>query len=172
MFWQRVITASLTIALLLAGPVPWVIAAAMPADTNGDNQVDVLDLQRAIAALMSPNAKAQLADVNNDGAVDILDVQRILSQTSETSAPVPPEQEHPAPTAVPILGTPQPMLANLNELRLALALPPQPLLARPLPVDTDTVPPPSEYRLTCGLSPHGPPSLQAEQPRLHAAQAA
>lgn len=159
---QRFITFLIVSALVLANPVPWLSPLGLTADTNGDQQVDVLDLQQAVAEVLKPDSEVKLADVNGDGAVDILDVQRILNQASETAPPEPEDEQPPAAPAVPAGHTALPWPATFQPVLLALVVPSAP--SRPLPAVIDTIPPPSEFRLVFGLSPHAPPGCGAEQP--------
>lgn len=160
---QRFISFLIASAFVLAGPAPWLAPLSQAADTNGDSQVDILDLQQAVAELLRPDGDTKLADVNGDGAVDILDVQRILNQASETAPPEPEDEQPPASPAVPPTLTAQPWPADFVPAILALVIPAAP--AAPLPVVALTAPPPSEFRLVFGLSPHAPPTRGAEQPQ-------
>jgi hypothetical protein len=120
--------------------------------------VDILDLQIAIAELLSPEANAKLSDVNGDGVVDILDVQSILNQAGETTAPEEPGKEPGAPEGLTLPAPPQPHADGLSPLRRA-RIPLDGLAPLcPLPVASDVDPPPSVFRLVRGLSPHAPPS--------------
>jgi len=160
---RRFITFLLASALALASPTPWLAPLTDSADTNGDQQVDVLDLQQAVAEVLKPDADIKLADVNGDGAVDILDVQRILNAASETSPPEPKDEQPPLTPAVPVHESAQPWPPTFEPVSLALVIPDAP--ASPLPAVTPTVSPPSEFRLVYGLSPHAPPHFRAEQSR-------
>lgn len=156
----------LCLCLILAGPVPWSFAAAAAAaDTNGDSNVDILDLQKAVAALLAPGADARLSDVNGDGVVDILDVQRILNEASETSAPEEPAPLKPgAPPAVPPASTNISVLLPVALQQAVLTLEPVEPAARPTLAEERSSPPPSTFRLVFGLSPHAPPCGPARQP--------
>jgi hypothetical protein len=159
--------AALCLCLAVAGAAPWGLAQAASADTNGDNTVDVLDLQQAVAALLAPGADAALADVNGDGVVDILDVQRILNEASETSAPEAPGEFPPCPPAVPApSSTANPVFLPVALQQTRLLLEPACPVVRPLPVEERIASPPSTFRLVFGLSPHAPPAHCAEQPYL------
>jgi len=54
-----------------------------PGDTNGDRQVDVLDVQNLIATALAGGAHDPRADVNRDGVVDVRDLQALLLLSEE-----------------------------------------------------------------------------------------
>lgn len=158
MLRQGFIHVASAFCLLAAGLGPAFGVTSPAADTNGDRAVDILDLQIAIAELLSPEATAKLSDVNGDGVVDILDVQSILNQAGETTAPEDPGEQPGTPEGLSLPAPPQPHadgLTPLREARIPLAgIAP----VCPLPVASDVDPPPSVFRLVRGLSPHAPPS--------------
>ncbi len=159
MLRQGFVRIALALMLAAMGPVPWSLPTALAGDTNGDRVVDVLDLQLALAALLQPDASASLSDINGDGMVDILDVQQLLNQTGETSAPAPLDNAPDVPAGVPSPATPQPHAPGAVLYRLASFELPHAPVHTPLPVDADIGPPPSEFRLVRGLSPHAPPAV-------------
>lgn len=90
--WKtRMLRLSLTGALLCGAVVSGLVAPVL-ADANGDNAVDVRDMQTVVAAVLAGNAPKE-ADVNHDGRVDVLDLQQIVSAvenafSTEQEAPV------------------------------------------------------------------------------------
>lgn len=132
----------------------------MRADTNGDQLVDILDLQMVIAAALNQVEEAR-ADVNGDGRVDVLDFQYILQQAQAQS----PDQQSTPPsrdTATIVLSRGQqpstPLSVRPNSLitlgkRVATAA----LRARSVPL---TIYSPKEERYIFRLMPNAPPAQE------------
>lgn len=55
-------------------------------DTNGDQAVDVLDLQHVIAEVLGQDAAQAHGDVNHDGVVNVLDFQALLSEAQHATS--------------------------------------------------------------------------------------
>ena len=84
------------IAVTLTAALAWTCAVpegktAGAADTNGDRAVDVLDVQRVIAAVLRDGGHPG-NDVNGDGRVDVLDFQCIV-QAARSHDEAPSRQE-------------------------------------------------------------------------------
>lgn len=89
--YLRLASTLLVMAVSLASlGVP--IAPGVVGDTNGDRQVDVLDLQRVVAQVLDDAADEPRGDANADGQVNVLDFQCILGQAK---APAPVQKESP-----------------------------------------------------------------------------
>lgn len=98
---RRLTTYVLLGAVVTAGLAGPRALLSLDNDANGDREVNVLDVQVAVANVLSDPSRTGPADVNADGRVDILDLQRILSQAATTDAP---KQDAPAerePKATP-----------------------------------------------------------------------
>ncbi len=82
------------IAWLLVGVLTLACLAApfspVAGDTNGDQQVDVLDLQKVIAQVLSGAGADRRNDTNGDGEVNVLDLQHILDRAQ---SPEPEKKE-------------------------------------------------------------------------------
>jgi len=143
------------LALAIAPCLPLGIAHVNAADTNGDSEVDILDIQRAIACALEGGEQSLEADVNKDGRVDVLDVQRILSEATETHEP-----EEPVDPVRPDAVLPVPVvLAAVHVAQSRLSQPeddaPRPACVYP----TEAIAPPLDRLIASGLSPHGPPAI-------------
>lgn len=88
-----ILAVSLGLACVFSAQGPFAAAPRLT-DANADGHVDVLDLQAAVAAVLSAGDNTDLTDVNLDGAVDILDLQAILDQ-AQTDAPAPQQSSKP-----------------------------------------------------------------------------
>ncbi len=62
--------------------------------------VDVLELQRLVADVISGAAEHRVKDVNHDGRVDILDLQVLMAQAQTRAPIVPPAPEDNPPRAI------------------------------------------------------------------------
>ena len=90
--------AGMLISVLIAASVAAVAGhGAAEADTNGDQQVNVLDVQTVVAQVLRGTSSDERADVNGDGHIDILDLQRILSQAAQADSSEPELPEKPSP---------------------------------------------------------------------------
>lgn len=89
---HRILTGLLIAAQVLAGFAFARMEFAGGGDANGDQRVDVLDIQAVIAAVLNGGAPTAGADVNGDKRVDILDYQLIVTRVN---------QAQPAPKRVP-----------------------------------------------------------------------
>ena len=145
--------------LLAAADVSSQATDIQAADTNGDRAVNVLDMQRVVAAVLE-DAGNRGDDVNGDGRVDVLDFQCILEAAREGDT-------GPAPSAPdPLQGNMPPRLLHLKGLTMAHV--PVPV---PLADDSDArwrctgtceyavKSGPREGRYLLGLTPHAPPTF-------------
>lgn len=126
------------------------------ADTNGDRQVDVRDVQTVVTQVLNGLAPDRRADVNNDGRIDVLDLQRVLARATEARAP---KQDRPAdtkPKATVPAGTRAPAPAALAERYLPTTGPERPVFDWPKR-DRAAVIPTDTERYLFGLTPHAPP---------------
>ena len=156
-FWRRVtcIASAAILALVAFTPSTHVVC---PGDVNGDQQLDILDIQLVAAALTNETASTLTADLNRDGRIDILDFQLLIAETS-------------APESADNTSSPEEPPAVLQEASSLIRLRPAALevaVAAPGAVGTaDAVglfqlaalptPPPKLLRGRCGYSPHSPP---------------
>jgi len=126
------------------------------ADTNGDRQVDVRDVQTVVTQVLNGLAPEHRADVNNDGRIDVLDLQRVLARATEAKAPEhAPPVETKAKATVPT-GTRATAPAALAERYLATTGPQRPVLDWPERDRAPVIPTDTE-RYLFGLTPHAPP---------------
>lgn len=89
--FNRAICSLLSVACLAAAAMAPCGVPDPPGDANGDNQVNVLDLQAIIVQVLAGELQDPRADVNRDGRVDILDFQCALDRASmDEPAPVTP----------------------------------------------------------------------------------
>lgn len=150
----------LALALLIASGVGPVFEAFAKGDTNGDSEVDVLDLQRVIAEVLQSGDPAERAkaDVNHDGVVDVLDFQALLTAAQQAlPEPVAPRgnsrgtvtTERVADEA--LLRAPRVKSASPEEGKTASST-----AARPAPVKI--VASAKTERHLQNLSPHAPPA--------------
>jgi hypothetical protein len=54
-----------------------------PGDVTGDGVVDVIDLNRLLAAFNTPAATDPAADVTADGVIDVIDLNTVLGRFNE-----------------------------------------------------------------------------------------
>ena len=88
---NRAICSLLSGACFVAAAMAPCTLPAPSGDANGDNRVDVLDLQAIIIQVLAGELQDSRADVNRDGRVDILDFQSALDRASmDEPAPAPP----------------------------------------------------------------------------------
>ena len=130
------------------------------ADTNGDRQVDVRDVQTVVTQVLNGLAPYRRADVNNDGRIDVLDLQRVLARATEAEAP---KQDRPVdikPKATVPAGAHAPAPAALAERYLAATGPQRPVSDWPKR-DRAVVIPTDTERYLFRLTPHAPPACVA-----------
>ena len=159
MHFQRLTVWTLAAALTAASLAVPGTAADNAADVNGDAIVDVLDVQRVLAAVTQRGPVEACFDVNGDGAVDILDYQFILAQATYARSSEQDIPEGPAPDGV----IPQRVLAPVLQLASAFPTPQsdrQPACGgQGLRLDayrSAQIPPKTE-RYLYTLTPHAPP---------------
>ena len=130
------------------------------ADTNGDRQVDVRDVQNVVTQVLNGLAPDRRADVNNDGRIDVLDLQRVLARATEAQAPKhdPPMDTRPKAT-IPA-GTHAPAPAALAERYLPKTGPERPGTDWPQRDRAPVIPTDTE-RYLFRLTPHAPPVCAA-----------
>jgi len=146
-------------ASVLASGAGGVVLGRAAADLNGDQQVDVLDMQACVAALLARTGDPNAADVDGDGRTDIRDLQRIIEETGH-EAPDPAVSSHVrewaagVPSAVRLIG-------KSNQTTPAEFTLPAVVAARRIAPVSD--PPPRRlyggkmYRHLSGGTPHSPP---------------
>ena len=85
-------------------------------DTNGDREVDVLDLQTVVAQVLSASSAKVCADVNCDGRIDILDLQWILAHATQADSPMKesPAESKGEATAPAIRDVPTPLIVSVR----------------------------------------------------------
>ena len=88
-FWC---VAVLCAAVVTAGSAPPILSS----DVNGDRRVDVRDIQRIIAGVLTRESGAG-GDVNGDGRIDVLDLHQALCHASRPSGPDDRSPEDSAP---------------------------------------------------------------------------
>lgn len=86
----------LALAMVLSVAAPLDDAPVL-GDANGDDRVNVQDLQAIVAKVLEGGAPDDRADVNRDGAVNILDFQFVLAKVSVSD----PEDKPEPPRATP-----------------------------------------------------------------------
>ncbi len=146
----------LAVAVASAGvPRPF---AATAGDTNGDSTVDVLDVQRVVAAVLRDGGTPD-DDVNGDGRVDVLDFQCIVQAANTQDAPSP---ALPQPTRGDTAPRP-PRVEGMATARAPAAI----LLTDDSDArwrcagasECDVKSGPKEGRYLLGLTPHAPPAF-------------
>lgn len=157
----KALSALMAVMVGSTGAISFSSPSLMLADANGDQLVDILDLQLVIAAALNQKEAAARADVNGDGRVDVLDFQYILQQAQAQS----PDQQSTPPgrdTATIVLsrgqqpGTPatvRPISLITQGKRVATAA----LRARSVPL---TIHSPKEERYIFQLMPNAPPAQE------------
>ena len=88
-FWCVAVLCAAVVAASSAPPV-------LSSDVNGDRRVDVRDIQRIIAGVLTPESGAA-GDVNGDGRIDVLDLHQALCHASRPPGPGDRLPEDPAP---------------------------------------------------------------------------
>ncbi len=95
---KRVLHSALAVMLACSGVV-FRTTVAPSGDANGDDTVDVLDVQCVVAALLAEGGRPDSADVNRDGRVDVLDYQAIIASAHGGEGNAPPEGPAPVQAA-------------------------------------------------------------------------
>ncbi len=86
--WRRGIVALFVAGASLPVPCEAVVPPALRrADLNGDRQINVLDVQACVAALLAPGVSIAEADITGDGVTDVRDLQRLIGQASDQKEP-------------------------------------------------------------------------------------
>ena len=100
---RYVLPYGLAIAMTLVAVAGIPASSEAEGDTNGDQQINVLDVQTVVSHVLSGPPGAAPSDVNGDGRVDVLDLQRILAQAAHADRPNPKPPNHGRPDAtVPV----------------------------------------------------------------------
>jgi hypothetical protein len=131
------------------------LTAPASADANGDNAVDVRDMQAVVAAVLAGDT-SRIADVNRDGQVDVRDLQVIVAavERAEPAEPAPAEELPQAvlPGAVPVVTLP----VNTPSLVRAPEAPAPRIVVAARETGFFL---PEQWRYTLCMTPHAPPSL-------------
>lgn len=150
----------LSLAMIIAAGAGPLILRGQHGDTNGDTEIDVLDLQHVIAEVLTDQKGNQHGDVNGDGRVDVLDFQALLNQAQQaTSAPTnaPRQSDRGATVASRIVPEAEVQPFKVKPVSPAEGKSAASLGARPAP-DMHMASAKTERHIQ-NLSPHAPPVL-------------
>ena len=158
MFQRQLLTFAVVALVTAAGVLPGRGGAAS-GDINGDQCVDILDVQSIIAAVVKHVPADSVTDVNADGCVDVLDLQFILARATYARSPEKPTPPEPKPSATAPVRAHAPVSPSLaRQLTLEPAQQPTPTCFRWSHMVHFVATPTDTERYLFTLTPHAPPT--------------